>query len=99
MQANSTATLNIEVMLVSYDNPDSEECIGGHCERFAITGGDCDNIFEFCLRPRGGGSCLQTITSNEISEDTITFTPSQLNELELSNPLQFSSISTSVSDH
>ena len=85
--------------LESYNNPTSEECIGGHCEGSSITGGDCDNIFEFCLRPRGGGSCLQTITSNEISEDRITFTPSQLSQLGLSNPLLFSEISTSVSDY
>ena len=96
-QAYSTATLNAEVRLIRYNNPDSEDCDGGHCEPFSV--GNCDNIFEFCLRPRGGGSCLQTITSNELDEDTITFTPSQLSQLRLSNPLLFSSISTSVCDH
>ena len=85
-------------MLISYNNPDSEDCDGGHCEVSSITGGMCDNIFEFCLRPRGGGACLLTHTSDEISEDTITFTPSELNELGLSNPLLFQDISTVVSD-
>ena len=82
--------------LVSYNNPDSEDCDGGHCEFVPV--GNCDNIFEFCLRPRGGGSCLQTIASNEHSEDRITFTPSQLSQLGLSNPLLFPDISTLVRD-
>ena len=84
--------------LVSYNNPTSEDCDGGHCEGSFITGRNCDNVFDFCLRPRGGGSCLLNITSNEIDEDTITFTPSQLSQLGLSNPLLFPDILTSVCD-
>ena len=84
--------------LESYNNPNSEDCEGDHCDGSSIAGGMCENIFEFCLRSRGGGSCLVILTSNEISEDTITFTPSQLSQLGLSNPLLFSDISTSVCD-
>ena len=96
LQTYSTASLNIEVRLISYNNPDSEDCDGGNCE-FAL--GTCDNIFEFCLRPRGGGSCLLTLTSDEIEDDSITFTTSELSVLGLNNPLSFPGISTSVSDH
>ena len=98
LQAYSTARLNVEVMLISYNNSDSEDCDGDPCDGSSDAGGMCGNIFEFCLRPRGGGSCLLTLTSNEISEDRITFTPSELSQLGLSNPLLFPDISTSVRD-
>ena len=97
LQAYSTARLNIEVRLISYNNPDSEDCDGGNCESVPI--GTCDNIFEFCLRPRGGGSCLLTLTSDVIEDDSIIFTSAEPSELGLSNPLQFPDILTSVSDH
>ena len=97
LQACSTATLNVEVMLMSYNNPDSEDCDGDPCDGSSDAGGMCSNIFEFCLLTRGGGSCLLTLTSNEISEDTITFT-SELSQLGLSNPLPFPDILTSVRD-
>ena len=98
LQTYSTARLNVEVRLEFYNNPNSQNCDGDLCDDSSDAGEMCDNIFEFCLRPRGGGSCILTLTSNEISEDTIVFTPSQPAQLGLSNPLLFPDISNSVRD-
>ena len=84
----------MEVRLHSYSNPLSRECDGDDCDII----GECDNIFEFCLRAAGSGFCLtNTITTDEISEDTLSFSASQLSDLGISNPLRFSGITTSVS--
>ena len=90
LQACSTARQTVQVQLVSYNNPDSEDCDGGNCE--GVPGGTCDNIFQFCLRAVGSVTCLSTITTVDIENDSFTFTQSDLNELEISNPLVFTSI-------
>ena len=36
--------------------------------------------------------CLSTITTNDIEDDSFTFTQSDLDELEISNPIVFTSI-------
>ena len=86
----------MEVRLHSYSNPQSRDCDGDTCDP-DILGAECDNIFLFCLRAAGSGSCLNMITTDEISEDTLSFSASQLSELGISNPLRFSDITTSVS--
>ena len=84
----------MEVRLHSYSNPQSRECDGDDCDDV----GGCDNIFEFCLRAAGSDFCLtDKIITGEISEDTLSFSASQLSELGISNPLRFSDITTSVS--
>ena len=94
LQAYSTAVITVEVRLHSYSNPQSRECDGDDCDII----GECDNIFEFCLRSAGSGVCLtNTITTNEISEDILSFSVSQLSDLGITNPLRFSGITTSVS--
>ena len=90
LQSPSLATLTVNVLLVSYNNPTSHECDSGSCF------GDCDNEFQFCLRRSGTLSCLATITTDELAEDFISFSASDLSTLGISNPLTFSSISTSV---
>ena len=95
MQAYSTATQDVEVTLHSYSNPTHQDCNGDHCE--GLPGGNCDNFFDFCLREVGGSSCLTpNITTGYIEEDVFTFGESELNQLEIDNPLKFSSISSSV---
>ena len=84
----------MEVQLISYSNPDSEDCDGGNCEGFF---GTCDNIFDFCLRAQGGFFCLASITTDDIEDDTLTFSTSELSILGISNPIQFNSIETEVS--
>lgn len=84
----------MEVRLHSYSNPNSRECDGDDCD----LAGECDNIFEFCLRAVGSSVCLPNkITTNELSEDTLSFSESELSDLGISNPLRFPGITTSVS--
>ena len=86
----------MEVQLISYHNPTSEDCNGGNCE--GTLSGICDNKFSFCLRPvENGASCLATISTNHVSDDSITFDSSDLSRLGIRNPLVFTSISTAVS--
>ena len=54
-------------------------------------------FFIFCLRAVGSVTCLSTITTNDIEDDSFTFTQSVLNELGISNPLQFANILPGVS--
>lgn len=94
LQVYCKAAIIVEVRLNSYSNPFSRDCDGDSCDPV----GDCDNIFEFCLRSAGTSFCLtNTITTDDISEDSISFTPSQLSDLGISNPLSFPDITTSVS--
>ena len=82
------------MQLISYSNPSSEDCNGGNCEGVV---GTCDNIFQFCLRAVGFFSCLSVITTDDIEEDMIfSFGSSELSDLGISNPLQFSNIATTV---
>ena len=84
-------------MLNSYSNPDNEQCAGGHCELIPLVQGPCDNQFEFCLRVVGSSSCLtSTITSQGLEADEIMFTEGDIEQLDISNPLQFFGIPTSV---
>ena len=84
--------VTLEVTLESYSNPDHEECGGEHCE--GIFGGECDNIFTFCLRSIGSPSCLETLTTNDITADEFTFGDSELETLGINNPLEFSVITS-----
>ena len=81
--------------LFSYDNPSSAECDGDHCE--GLLGGTCDNQFDFCVRTVGSSQCLVTLSSDEIEDDSLTFTIDELDDLSISNPLRFTSIATTVS--
>ena len=84
-------------MLNSYNNSDNEHCDGGHCELFPLLQGACDNQFEFCLRVAGSSLCLTpTIISQDLESEEIMFTEDDLETLDISNPLQFFGISTSV---
>ena len=85
--------MTVEVQLISYSNPESQDCNGDSCDVL----GECDNEFDFCVRTIGSSQCLVTLSSDEISDDSLTFTNDELNELAISNPLRFSSISTTVS--
>ena len=95
-QAYSTARLTVQVRLISYSNPSSEDCDGGNCEGAF---GTCDNIFEFCLRDVRGFSCLSVISTADIEDDMFAFGPSELSGLGISNPLEFSDIASIVSSH
>ena len=99
-QAVASATLNVEVTLVSYSNPTSQDCRDCHCEAScqASTGsGTCDNVFSFCLRNVGSPSCFTTIVTEEIHNDSFLFsTPEIINILGIANPLTYSGIRTSV---
>ena len=57
----------------------------------------CENEFEFCLREVGGACVSSRITSDDISEDDFTFGADEIERLDISNPLLFFNISTSVS--
>ena len=83
------------MQLIRYSNPTSEDCDGGYCDEFP---GPCENIFEFCLRTVGGSSCLSEISTDDIEDDIFTFGPSELDDLGISNPLQFTNIATTVSN-
>jgi hypothetical protein len=92
---STTALLRIEVELVSYNNPTSEVCEGGNCEGAF---GTCDNHFSLCVREVGTSLCLVTLSSiNDIEDDSLTFSISELDELGLGNPLRFNSVRTTVS--
>jgi hypothetical protein len=91
----SSATLTVEVDLISYRNPNSEDCNGGNCD--GVYYGTCDNVFHFCLRVVGSQSCLASLGTNYVQDDSMTFSSYDLSRLGISNPLVFSSISTSVS--
>lgn len=95
LQASTTATLDVEVRLHSYSNPDSEDCLGLSCD----FGGNCDNIFFFCVGALTSQDiCLSSVIhSNDIADDSFNFGISELIELGISNPLRFYEISTSVS--
>ena len=81
---------------MSYNNPTSEDCDGGNCE--GVPGGTCDNRFIFCVRERGSSVCLVTVSSNDdIESDSLTFTPSELSDLDLANPVVFNSVPVEVS--
>ena len=81
--------------LFSYDNPSHAECDGDHCE--GLLRGTCDNQFDFCVRTVGSSQCLVTLSSDEIEDDSLTFTIDELDDLSISNPLRFTSIATTVS--
>ncbi|CAI8026599.1 hypothetical protein GBAR_LOCUS15270 [Geodia barretti] len=89
----SSATLTVEVDLISYSNPTSEDCNGGNCE--GVYYGTCDNVFLFCLRVVGSEFCLASLGTNYVQDDSMTFSSYDLSRLGISNPLVFSSISTS----
>lgn len=96
MQAYCTATLTVDLELIFYSNPTHEDCDGGHCESTSTA--MCDNKFDFCVRAAGNDTCLTPVVStSDLDSDTITFSPFELSELEINNPIQFSSIATSVS--
>ena len=94
-QTYSSATLTVEVDLISYHNPTSENCNGGNCE--GVYYGTCDNVFHFCLRVVGSEFCLASLGTNYVQDDSMTFNSYDLSRLGISNPLVFSNISTSVS--
>ena len=94
VQTYSAATLTVEVKLISYRNPTSEDCNGGNCE--GTTSGICDNIFYFCVRAVSNTSCLASVITNDVQDDSIAFSSYDLSRLGISNPLRFSSISTTV---
>ena len=84
-------------MLNSYSNSDNEQCDGGHCEFVPFPGGSCDNRFQFCVRVVGSSSCLTPpIISGFLEAEEIMFTEDDLEMLDISNPLQFFGISTTV---
>ena len=92
MQAYATGIRDVKMTLHSYNNPSHEECDGASCG-----GGNCDNIFKFCLREIDGSYCLKFPTITEsIPEDEFTFGESELNQLGTSNPVTFPSISSTV---
>ena len=62
-----------------------------------LLGGTCDNQFDFCVRTVGSSQCLVTLSSDEIEDDSLTFTIDELDDLSISNPLRFTSIATTVS--
>ena len=93
LQVFSEAPLTIDFRLVEYSNPASMECKEKGCY------GNCDNRFLFCLREEGDiGNCDRGKTTNVYAQDLIKFTPYDFNQLGISNPLRFSSISPRVSD-
>ena len=59
----------------------------------------CDNFFEFCLHAVGRFPCLSEITTDDIEDDEFEFGPSEISVLGISNPLQFSTIVTTVSSY
>ena len=83
----------MEVELIFYLNPTSDDCKGENCDE---TFGTCDNVFHFCLRVVGGVSCLASLGTNYVEDDSMTFSSHELSRLGISNPLVFSRISTSV---
>ena len=62
-----------------------------------LLGGTCDNQFDFCVRTVGSSQCLVTLSSDEIEDNSLTFTIDELDDLSISNPLRFTSIATTVS--
>ena len=57
-----------------------------------LLGGTCDNQFDFCVRTVGSSQCLVTLSSDEIEDDSLTFTIDELDDLSISNPLPASSV-------
>ena len=70
----------------------SEDCNGGNCE--GTTSGICDNIFYFCLRAVGNTSCLASVITNDVQDDSITFSSYDLSRLGISNPLSDASMAS-----
>ena len=96
IQIDTEATLDVEISLVRYRNPNSEDCDGNNCE--SSLSGTCDNLFTFCLRTTGTSTCSYQISStNDIEDDDFSFTSSILSQIGLSNPLGFRSIAPTVS--
>ena len=96
IQVGTEATLDLEISLVRYSNPNSEDCDGGNCESSTL--GTCDNLFTFCLRTSGTSACSYEISStNDIEDDDFSFTSSVLSQIGLSNPIGFRSIAPTVS--
>ena len=88
--------LRVDLDLVSYSNPTSEDCDGGNCE--GVLGGTCDNRFSFCVREVGSFLCLVTLTStSDIEDDSFTFSTAELGDLGLGNPMRFNSVQAAVS--
>ena len=95
MQAYCTATLTVDLELIFYNNPTHEDCDGGHCESSSTA--MCDNKFDFCVRAAGNDTCLSPVLrTDDLDNDVITFSADDLSVLGISNPVQFSSISTDV---
>ena len=78
-------SVDLEISLVSYSNPDHEDCNGGHCE--APFTHNCDNYFTFQLRTQASASLFSPeTTTNDYGEDMFSFSDA-LDELGISNPL------------
>ena len=90
-------TITLEVSLVRYSNPTSEDCDGGNCEGLI---GTCDNIFTFCLQETSSSSCEHgRITTSDIESDSFLFSSSSvLRDLGLSsNVITFTGFVPTVS--
>ena len=106
--ASGQGFFTMQVLLETYRNPTSEDCDGCNCEVLNSDInifchpplGTCDNIFTFCLRIADTSQCTfgSPFTSAIYENDDFSFTSRNvLRQLQISNPLTFSSIPAGVS--
>ena len=87
--------MDLGISLVSYSNPDHEDCNGGHCE--APFSNNCDNYFTFRLRTQASASLLSPEnTTNDYGQDVFSFDESVLDLLGISNPLTYQNLNPTV---
>ena len=83
----------MDLELILYNNPQHRDCAGIICD----SASDCDNFFDFCVRAAGNETCLSPmLRTDDLENDLITFSADDLTDLGITNPIQFSSISTNV---
>ena len=100
MQWSTEASLSLDIELDSYINPTRESSTGMPCN---TSSGICNNEFHFCLQPSSSDtvSCpFGMLVTNTTQNDNFTFGDiAILQELGISNPLNFPDFLPMVSDH